>query len=325
MSQTTMSRYKAPADIHMETWSVKTQAYRGDATFVAPLRPRTTEAVALFIGGTGAYDRHGHADGFDIGSHQLLDGLARKGIASLRYDKFSSHYPDWRSAEEAQDFQVLVRDAALWAERLFNRPAYGALPKIFIGHSFGAMVAFAVDAKRPGADLIVALASPGRTLRDITQDQHDDLLRSGGFSEEVRQALNAQRRAFMAAVQVTEPWTAETVSEDLLPFRHQHAFFRSALDLDPRQLIGAGQAPVLIVQGDHDAQVSDLDRELLEVMTAHYGRHAGTHVAPGLNHLFKRATGKGPQSMTSYRDRRRRVPVSFIKTLAERIKMALRQ
>ena len=80
-------RYKPPKDIRTRDLMVSDSILQIGGTLVAPGENVHRRTAAIFCAGSGTQDRHGFCGMIDLGYHQLLDGLARHGVVSLRYDK----------------------------------------------------------------------------------------------------------------------------------------------------------------------------------------------------------------------------------------------
>lgn len=103
--------YAPPAGISVEDVRISKPDYVADATVAKPPNGITTNAVCLFIGGTGVYNRHGLANRIDTGTHRILDTLATVGLASVRFDKFNHLDGPPVEALVEQDLDSLSRDA----------------------------------------------------------------------------------------------------------------------------------------------------------------------------------------------------------------------
>ena len=314
--------YRAPRDIVIEDTLVAEDGKEVEATVARPLEGQS-QAVAVFIGGTGIYGRHGITPTIDIGTHQLLDGLARENIASVRYEKFDRRVNNPVEAEGAIDFDTLVADAHRWLEWLDSQEWADGLPRILIGHSMGGTVALALSAGNPGIAASLLLNSPGRPLADVIAQQIAWHQSNNPASETAETEAQQQHQALVHALSIDEEWTAENVDPRLLPVKHKRRFLKSVFWLDPCDFVPRGEGPMIIVQGTRDAQVSLEDARLLANAAQDCGRPAELIEADGLDHLLKRNPYTGLRALDVYRDRRRRVPVALIRRLAEVIRVRI--
>ncbi|WP_312713802.1 alpha/beta hydrolase, partial [Stutzerimonas nitrititolerans] len=126
--------------------------------------------VALMIAGSGPTDRNGNNPmGHNDSLKRLAQGLAKQGIASLRYDKRGVG-ESLALAPDERDLSVetYVADAAAWIEKLQGDPRFSSV--ILIGHSEGALIASLAAARQPVAALIT-LAGSGRPIDDVLREQ----------------------------------------------------------------------------------------------------------------------------------------------------------
>ena len=97
----------------------------------------------------------------------LAEGLARHGIASIRYDKRTFAY-----ASKMRKCQVTVKsetidDAVLAAELLKSTPEVDSERIFILGHSMGAMLAPRIDSEGADAKGLIMLAGTPYRLEDI--------------------------------------------------------------------------------------------------------------------------------------------------------------
>lgn len=226
------------------------------ATFMAPAG--ATVAV-LILPGSGPVDRDGNgALGLKTDAYrQLAEGLARAGVASLRYDKrgvgASRNNGDGKPVEEAQlTLETSAADATRLAAFLKARP--GITRVAMVGHSEGGLVAL-VAAKSGAADRVVLVTTAGFPLGQVLRTQlsrqpiPDDtmnefervlgVLEKGGDPGEVKPPLGPMFRAGV------------------------RPFLRSVLAVDPVALVKATKQPVLVIGGGSDIQIGRFDFDAL--------------------------------------------------------------
>lgn len=106
----------------------------------------------------------------------LARGLARHGIASVRYDKRSFAHGFKLLMDKSQDVTVKIEtidDAILATELLKKDPRIDSERVFIIGHSMGGMLAPRIDAEGGNyAGLIIMAGSP-RKLEEIILDQNE--------------------------------------------------------------------------------------------------------------------------------------------------------
>ncbi len=314
-----LQEYRAPEDILVEDTLIVDEGKEVEATVARPIEGGV-QAIAVFIGGAGNYGRHGIKPNIDIGTHQLLDDLARLGIASVRYEKFDRRVSNAVEAERSTDFDTLVRDTERCLTWLDGQSWADGLVRILIGHSMGGTVALAVSAGNPDIALCVLLNAPGRPLTEIFaeqiawQQQHDPA------SDETEAEAMLLHQALLDALSLDGEWTAENVDKRLLSLAHKRRFLKSVIHMNPSDLVSRGTCPLVVVQGTKDVQVSREDASLLRDAAQAADRPIQLIEADGLDHHLKRNKGTGIAALAAYRDRRRRIPIAFIRKLADEIR-----
>ncbi|UHC19399.1 alpha/beta fold hydrolase [Methylobacterium currus] len=212
--------------------------------------------VLLIVPGSGPTDRDGNnPGGVTAGTYRLLaEGLAARGIASLRIDKRGMYGSRLAAADpNAVTFGDYVDDVRAWIAEIRRRDA--AAPVWLLGHSEGGLVALAAARTSPSLAGLILAAVPGRPLGAVLRGQlAADSANAGILAE----ALDALAR-FEHGERV------ETVSPMLQPlFRPAvQGFLISMLRVDPAALIAQARVPVLILQGARDIQVGRADAETL--------------------------------------------------------------
>ena len=135
---------------------------RLSGTLTVPAGPGPYPAV-VFVGGFGPDNRDGDFDGRGRrGYRQLALGLARRGVAVLRYDKRgigASEGPRSAGSTPAPS----PRDAGAAARRLASLPGIDTTHVALVGHSQGGDLALEAARTAP-VTRVVTLSAPGRPL-----------------------------------------------------------------------------------------------------------------------------------------------------------------
>ncbi len=218
--------------------------------------------VVLMVTGSGQQNRDE-----EIFDHKpflvIADYLARRGIASLRYDDRATGASVGGDVKNAttEDF---TRDAAAGLDFLRSMKCFGKVG--CLGHSEGGTIAFVLGAQKK-ADFVVALAAPG---------VKGDTL------------LTVQANRFMKLSGLPSNMTVEAYRKQ--PAVQQSAWLRWFIDYDPSDDIRKTRCPVLAMNGDNDCQVvSELNlaaiRQLLRPSKKNLVKEY-----PSLNHLFQHST-----------------------------------
>ncbi|WP_246101921.1 alpha/beta hydrolase [Methylobacterium terricola] len=249
--------------------------------------------VVLIVPGSGPTDRDGNnPGGVAAGTYRLLaEGLAERGIASLRIDKrgmFGSRPA--ASDPNAVTLGDYVDDVRAWIAEIRRREA--AAPVWLLGHSEGGLVALAAAAGGPlGLAGVILAAAPGRPLGAVLREQLAANPANAGLMDEALGVLARLERGERV----------DSVSPVLRPlFRPEvQDFLISLLRVDPAALIAGLRGPVLILQGGLDLQVGRADAE-----TLHRANPASRLVLlPEANHVFKAvAADDRAANIAAYRD-----------------------
>jgi uncharacterized protein len=267
------------------------------ATLTLPENASGPLPAVVLLQGSGPTDRDGNqppAIRTDL-LRQLAEAFAEAGVATLRYDK-RGQYASKTAGPVAADFVVwdhYVADARAAADFLRTRPEIDPARLGLLGHSEGGLVALAAaDEIKPAA--IVLLATPGRPAEEVIADQLRRALSSADATS--RDALLAEHARVAAAVRDTGrvPADVPPALRAIYPAM-AGGFLKGLLSLDPPALAASYDGPVLVMNGERDAQVSpEADAKSLAAALA--ARPKGRHdlaVVPAASHNFKIARGPG--------------------------------
>jgi pimeloyl-ACP methyl ester carboxylesterase len=271
-------------------------------TLLSPAREGKRRA-ALLLPGSGPPDRDGNVPPAFTPNvlKDIADGLARSGVASLRFDKRSAatYKLKWPSGVAALDdlfvWENFVGDARAAFDYLRSSPGVDAKQTYIVGHSEGALIALELASRleaegAPPAG-IVLLAGAGRKLDVVVREQIERALRAQGADEKTqREYLDITDRAIKLIRD--EGKLIEGIPAGLAPLFNPAALklMRSYFTIDPLALAAKYSGPVLIVQGKSDVQVSaERDAPLLEAaLRARVKGSVDLLIIPETSHNFKR-------------------------------------
>lgn len=265
--------------------------------------------VAILIPGVGAHDRD-----YTLWGHRpflvLADYLARRGVASLRYDErgvggSTGDAADATSADYATD--VLA-----WLAALERRPDIVDRDRIgLVGHSEGGTIATLAAAQSRAVAFVIMLASPGLPGREYNLQFETAMARAMGLPDDAIAARRAfQERVLDVVSTAPDSGTAarrlRALYAEAMPAvpeaelergirRLTSPWFRFNLAHDPRATLRQVAAPVLAVFGELDRQVPPEGNR--QAMAAALDTAAGLNrvvVLPGLNHFLQTATTGAP-------------------------------
>ncbi len=265
--------------------------YELDGRLTLPLDVENPPVVIL-VQGSGQSDMNE-----TIGSagnalfRDLAQGLAARGIATIRYNKRYYQYPEAAPADLTVEDEVLEDVAAA----IGYAQECGLVDEnriIVLGHSLGGMLAPKIASDNPQVAAIISMAGSPRSLEDIMMDQTAEALEASGLSEEEQEEQMAQAQA--------EAKRAKEAAEDgtELILGAPESYWYSLNQIDAAGLAQELSIPMLFLQGDADFQVyPDVDfamwQELLEGK-----EQVSFQLYEGLNHLFMPTSGK--RDVTEY-------------------------
>lgn len=247
----------------------------------------------LILAGSGPTDRDGiNPLGVKAPTYrQIAEGLAAKGVTTLRVDKRGLFASGLAAADpNAVTVVDLAADAHLWAAKL--KADTGAPCVWLLGHSEGSLVALIAAQDPKDICGLILVAAPGRRLSDVLREQ---LTANPANAPLLPQALPA-----IDALEAGKTVDATGMHPALLGlFRPniQH-FLIVMFQQQPARLAAAYKGPILILQGDADVQVSVADANLLKAANP----AATLMILPGVNHTMRLGTRDMRETRASYAD-----------------------
>ena len=247
--------------------------------------------VVLIIAGSGPTDMDGNSamlSGKNNSLKYLAEGLAGKGIASLRYDKRGIASSAAAGKDEySMRFEDGIKDVRGWIDYLSRDKRFSGI--YVLGHSEGALVGLAASLDNPKVKGYISVAGAGRPVYEVIEEQ------LAGQPEVIRnmvKSINASLREGKLVPDV--PLGLQTLFRSSV-----QPYLISSYKYDPRELMGKIRIPALIIQGKNDSQVSVKDAEWLKQACP----SAELNLIDGMNHVLKAcdATDREKQ-MATYTD-----------------------
>lgn len=287
--------YADPAAFTEHDVTVADGAQATPGTLSLPTSPRRVPAVVL-LAGSGPADRDATMGGNKI-FKDIAWGLASRGIAVLRFDKVTYTHGD---SLDVTDFTVVdeyVRPAVTAVRLLREHPGVDASRVFVLGHSEGGTVAPRVAAAAPVIAGLIVLAG-------ATQPMHHAIVRQFRYLATLRNpdadlaADPALQTVTRQCALIDSPDFSPATPAHLLPFGVPAPYWLDLLDYDPVATAARLDAPMLILQGGRDYQVTVAD-DLVGWRTglAHHP-DVTIRVYDADNHLF--FPGSGPSTPAEY-------------------------
>lgn len=274
-----------PQGLTEEDISVGDPALPG--TLTLPEDASSPLPAVVLLHGSGPNDRD-ESLGQTKMFRDLAWGLARRGIAVLRYDKRTYVYGGDITAEALKTYTVkeeALDDAAAAARLLASDPRVDTEKIWLVGHSMGAMLSPRAAMENPGlfAGIVLLSGSP-KTLADIILSQNQALV--DAMDPLSRIAGNAQMLLLRKSWERVLAGGAEEAREKTV-FNQPAYYFWETAQYDTADILNALSIPVLILNGGQDFQVTDengFDAWLAAVLPEK--KNVRIRRYPALNHLL---------------------------------------
>ena len=244
--------------------------------------------VVLIIAGSGPTDRNGNSaviPGQNNSLKLLADGLAARGIATVRYDKRG--IAGSRAAAAKEDdlrFTHFISDASDWLRKLRADRRFSTIT--VAGHSEGSLIGM-VAAREAGANGYVSIAGVGRKATEVLTEQ---------LKAQLSPEVLAQTGRIMASIEKGEEPDSVPSFLNALFRPSVRPYLRSWFAYSPVEEIARLNVPVLIIQGSTDVQVKVEDANLLAAAKP----GSKLVIVEGMNHVLKTAQGNVMEQMPSY-------------------------
>lgn len=287
--------YDRPSYVDPDAFDERNATVSADGCDLEGVVAAPTEADEGDVPGVVLVHGSGPADmDLDYGAtkmyRDLAEGLASRGVATLRYHKRTFSCPV--GTDEHTLDRVTVDDALEAIETL--RDVEGVDPDriVVVGHSMGGMAVPRIvdrDGLLAGA---VAMAAPGRPLYELFVEQYDHLTSVTDHEWPIVEQQYERARRDVERVRDGEFRTDEIVLE------YPGALWASLEAYDHLETARDVDVPLLYLQGDRDYQVSPEDD--FERIREELGDRPETRFESydGLNHAFM--PGEGPSVTYEY-------------------------
>ena len=215
----------------------------------------------------------------------LAEGLAKKGIASIRYDKRSfAHVFKLLKEKDFTVRQETIEDAILASDLLKTQPNIDP-EKVFIaGHSMGGMLAPRIDAEGGNFRGLILLAGSPRKLEDILLYQTREMIPLSG--KLTRFILEKQLKSLEATFAGLYDLTDEEAKTKKIGGGTTAYYFKEMGQHPVEGYLSRLTKPILVMQGGKDFQVkADADFVKYKELLADHPA-ASFRLYENLNHCF---------------------------------------
>lgn len=214
----------------------------------------------------------------------LAEGLARHGIASLRYDKRTFVHARRMIRNKHLTVKEETIEDALLAVQMLKRDPRIDHDRIFIlGHSMGAMLAPRIDAE--GADVkgLIMMAGTPYRLEEIVLRQ---LRQAGRGSSILKKIIGLEYRFYKKRFRGLYQMSDEEAKKKKFAGNLSLYYFKEMGQKTAADYLLTGKKPVLILQGGKDFQVLE-KRDYRKFKKLLAGRENTQYkLYPELNHVF---------------------------------------
>ncbi|MFA6870652.1 MAG: alpha/beta fold hydrolase [Bacteroidaceae bacterium] len=273
--------------------------------------PRSTQKVpcVILVHGSGPQDRDETCYA-NKPFRDLAHGLAKEGIATIRYDKRTYVYPTLNREDITIKEEVI--DDALAAIRIASSHAEIDTLQLFVaGHSLGGMLVPKIATQSKTLKGVILLAANISPLEDLIEQQMHYLQQLSGeesnaSSQQLLQQLNNSRHIGTSSFDSSMP----------APFGVPYSYWKDLHAYHPGQVAKSLTIPLLFLNGERDYQVPIAEQEKWK--RALVSKPNCTYVKFRLlNHLFMPSTL--PPSPKEY-SKPSKVATGVIKTISTWIK-----
>lgn len=216
----------------------------------------------------------------------LAEGLAKHGIASVRYDKrsFAHGFKMVREKKPITVREETIEDAVLAAELLRKDARIDSENIFIVGHSMGAMLAPRVDAEGGNFKGLVLMAGSSRKLEEIMLGQNEDVLAAskGVVRWIVKKQVQKLTKQFEGLYELSD----EEAKQVKMGGGTTLYYFKEMGEHPAEDYLRDLEKPIFILQGDKDFQAK-ADSDFLGYKRLLAGKANVTFkLYEGLNHAF---------------------------------------
>lgn len=245
--------------------------------------------IVIIIAGSGPTDRDGNSiAGVEANSYKMIsEGLAGKGIASLRFDKRGiAASKKAMTGEQDLVFETYIDDVVFWIQMIQKDSRFKGV--YVLGHSEGSLIGI-IASQRENINGYISVSGIGdsadKTLKEQLKDKLPIYLLVA--SNRILDSLKAGK-------------TVEKVDQSLMSLYRPsiQPYLISWFKYDPSIEIGKLNIPILILQGTTDIQVTPKDAQKLW----EGNQKAKLVIIEQMNHVLKESPMETKANMETYKN-----------------------
>ncbi|MBG9456465.1 hypothetical protein ABE61_21225 [Lysinibacillus sphaericus] len=261
----------------------------GELTVALQKASKEPSPVALILAGSGPTDKDGNSVivGKNNSLKMIAEGLAKDGIATVRYDKRGvGDNQSLVTKEENMTIDQFVDDAVQVINTLLADKAYSSIH--IIGHSEGSLIGL-LASQKANVESFVSIAGAGRPADEILLEQLKGQI-IPEQQKELTDILTSLKKGEL--VKNLSPNFQELFRSSVQPY------LISWLKYNPASEIAKVKSRVLILQGTTDLQVVATDAEALKKSKP----DADLEYLDGMNHILKNVPADRAKNFATYSD-----------------------
>lgn len=263
------------------------------------------DLALLIISGSGPTDRNGNSavvSGSNNSLKMLAESLAKNGYPSLRYDKRGIAKSTGFPPESETNFSDFVDDAMLAANKLKE---FGYKKIVIAGHSEGSLIASMIVPK-VGAIGFISICGLAKNYSETIILQIEQ--RMPKFLERTKEIIDSLKSGE----------SPEVINPTLkMMFRPSvYNFLQEVFVIEPQEKISKIECPVLVINGEHDAQVPPEDGKML----AKAANRSNYFSLDSMNHVLKNTPKDMMSQLSSYSNPNLPINEQLIKTIVDYLK-----
>ena len=217
----------------------------------------------------------------------IAQGLAQRGVATIRYDKRSFAHGLKMVLDKKHPITVweeTIEDALLAAAMLRSDSRIDAGRVFLLGHSIGAMLAPRIECSGGDFRGMILLAGSPRRLEEIMLDQMAEML--AGMTGFAKNIAGKQRAKFETLFHGLYDLSDEEANTKKVGNGTTLYYFKEMGQPTVAQWLEKTSKPMLVMQGEKDFQVkAAVDFEMYNQLLSHREK-VTFRLYPGLNHAF---------------------------------------